>query len=93
MTEVLVWVLIMASWDGGVVQIPNIRSWEDCERLRIRSEAIITPNGRNTLRGTCTQVGLLVPTATLAEPKPAVINVLPAPVPAVKNVVVVKEKK
>jgi hypothetical protein len=89
MQTVYVWILILASWDGGVMKVENIHSWDDCERLRLRAEAVQTPNQRRMLSGTCTQVGLLVP-ATQLQPAPApVINVQPSTA-AVKNTVIIK---
>lgn len=88
MTEVLVWILVLVSNDGGILKIDNIRSWEDCERLRIRNEATVSPYRRQRISGTCTQVGILVPTASPAP----IINVQPTPV-TVQNTVVIKRGK
>lgn len=73
MSSVLVWVLILSSWDGGMLKVENIATWEDCERLRQRAEHAPSAKWqRGTLVGSCTQVSLLVPTA--AAPT---INVAP----------------
>lgn len=91
MTEILVWVAIITSWDGGVVMVPNLATQDSCERLVSRAAAVKTPADRRTLSGTCTQVAILVPKAAPAP----VINVQPAatPAPTIKNVVVVKKDK
>lgn len=88
MIEVLVWVLILSSWDGGMLKVENIRSWEDCERLRLRAEAVITPANRRTMSGTCTQIGLLIPKP---ETAPITVNVPPQPAPVVNNRVIIRK--
>ena len=94
MIEILVWVLILHSWDGGMLKIENIRSFEDCERIRLR--AMASGNERRdhtnrTINGSCTQIGILV-----AKPVPAApitVNVPPQPAPVIKNVTVIRKDK
>lgn len=58
MQVVYVWILVLASSRGGVTQVPNISSWEDCERLRLRAQAIAPQY--TSVNGSCTQVRILV---------------------------------
>lgn len=89
MKTVLVWILIMHSWDGGMLKVENIASWEDCERLRQRATASADErrNGRNTILGSCTQVGLIVP----VQAQPITVNVPPQAAPVVNNRIIVRK--
>ncbi len=89
MVEVLVWVLVLSSWDGGMLKVENIRSWDDCERLRMRAEAVITPARRQTMSGVCTQIGILVPKPVAAPP--ITVNVPQQPAPVVNNRVIIRK--
>ena len=82
MDTVLVWTLVLMNYSGGISQTPNIATWEDCERMRLRAEAA-APN--SYVRGSCTQIGILVP-------KPMVVTVQPSTA-VIKNTVVVKKGK
>ena len=86
----MVWVLVLANWHGGTVTIDNIRSWDDCERLRKRAEAVRSPNNGQMFAGTCTEIGILVPKAA-----PPVVNVQPTvvPAPVVQNRVIIRKDK
>jgi len=91
MDIILVWVLVLHSWDGGMLKIDNIADYDSCDRMlrrAIASAADRRDGTGRTINGTCTQMKLLVP-------KAASINVLPAsaPAPTIKNFVVIKEKK
>lgn len=91
MTSVLVWILIMHSWDGGMVKVENIATWEDCERLRQRvtHSGTLRRDGDRTVLGACTQVAILVPKAT--APAPVVVNVPQQPAPVVNNRVIIRK--
>jgi hypothetical protein len=92
MKTVLVWILIMHSWDGGMVKVENIATWEDCERMRQR--VTHSANDRRygsaaaTVTGACTQVGILVPATTAPQ---IVVNVPPQPAPVINNRVIVRK--
>lgn len=93
MVKILVWVLVLHSWDGGMVVYDNLASYDSCDRLLRRSVA--SGNERrsqsNTINGSCTQVEKFVPAASAAP----VVNVSPAEikVPAPQVKVIVKEVK
>lgn len=94
MVEVLVWVLILHSWDGGMLKIENIRSFEDCERIRLR--AMASGNERRdhtnrTINGSCTQIGLLMPKPAVSTAPAITVNVPPQPAPVVNNRVIVRK--
>ena len=73
MSTTLVWVLVLISWDGGITKFDNISNWEDCERVRKRVEfSTYEKWNRQPVVGTCTQVGVLVPTS-----QPTTVNVSP----------------
>ena len=88
----LAYILILSSWDGGMAKIENIANFEDCERLRIRTEqAAIGVHNRRPVSGACTQVNVLYLKAP--EQKSPVINVqVPKQeAPVVHNRVVIRK--
>lgn len=91
MSTVLVWILILHSWDGGMLKVENIATWEDCERMRQRVEH--SGNVRRTqsyagmtVTGSCTQVGILVP-----NPVPVTVNIPAQKTPIVNNRIIVRK--
>ncbi len=92
MVKMLVWVLVLHSWDGGMVVYDNLASQDSCERLLSRSKASSSDRrqGSGTVSGTCTQVEKFVP----AQVTP-VVNVSPSEikVPAPQVKVIIKEPK
>lgn len=90
MVKILVWVLVLNSWDGGMVVYDDLASQDSCERLLSRATAAKLPNRGRTLAGSCTQVEKFVP-----APAAPVINVSPGeikvPPPQVR--VIIKEPK
>ena len=91
MSTVLVWILVLSSYQGGMIKIENIATFEDCERLRLRAEhASFVGTSKSdrwkTVSGSCTQVPILMqPTAA------PVINVPPPPAPIIKNTVIIRK--
>ena len=92
MMKILVWVLVLHSWDGGMVVYDNLASYDSCDRLLKRS---VNPDVKyrtdgTRVAGTCTQVEKFVP----AQVAP-VVNVSPAEikVPAPQVKVIIKEPK
>ena len=92
MVKILVWVLVLHSWDGGMVVYDNLATYDSCDRLLKRSVAsgYERRSQSGTVNGTCTQVEQFVP----AQVAP-VVNVSPAEVkvPAPQVRVIIKEKK
>lgn len=87
MNTIYVWILILHSWDGGMLKVENIASWEDCERMRLRAEAsaFVRRTG-GAITGACTQVGILVP-------PPPTINIPALPAPVVNNRIIMPKVK
>ena len=71
--KVLVWVLVVHSYHGGVQVYDNIASADSCERLLSRVTGSSVPNSTRPIAGACTQVEKLV----FVQPAPTV-NVSPA---------------
>ena len=92
MVKILVWVLVLHSWDGGMVVYDNLATYDSCDRLLKRSVASGNErrNQGGTINGTCTQVEKFVPAqvAPVVNVSPAEIKVQPAPVK-----VIIKEPK
>jgi len=79
MIKILVWILVLNSSAGGMVVVDNLDNWEDCERLRLRSQVSNRSDGHVYVAGACTQVAKWVPkegTVTVNVPAP-VVNVAP----------------
>ena len=93
MNTILVWVLILHSWDGGMIMKDNIADYDSCDRMLKRAMASGNErrNQGGTVNGSCTQIRVLVPAAPAVQAP--VINVLPAPAPApiIKNNVIIKK--
>jgi hypothetical protein len=89
MSTVLVWILILSSFQGGMLKVENIATFEDCERLRLRAEhASFVGTSKSerwkTVSGSCTQVPIMQPAAP-------VINVPPTTAPIIKNTVIIRK--
>jgi len=89
METVLVWVLVLTSYNLGMLKVENISTFEDCERLRQRVVHAhnTTPSSMGNIAGSCTQIAVVVPRQSV-NIAPAQITVTPA-----KPTVIIKEKK
>lgn len=95
MNTVLVWVMILVSHQGGITKVENIANFEDCERLRERTEWAVRQTRSDSwqyAKGSCTQVAILVPKQPDVKPptitvKPSII-VQPTPI---KNTVIIRK--
>lgn len=95
-TTVLVWTLTLVSSHGGVAIQSDINTFSDCERMRIRAEAIRYVNDVYDTKGTCTQIQKVV---VLPDPQPAAkvtvtppqITVQPAPVVIQPNKIIIQK--
>lgn len=88
MNTVLVWVMILVSHQGGITKVENIANFEDCERLRERTEWAVRQTRSDSwqyAKGSCTQVAVLIPKTDAKQPN---INVQPTPI---KNTVVIRK--
>lgn len=74
MTAIAVWMLMLVNYDGGLMKVENIATFEDCERLRLRSEQAAAAawnknGGYRRVVGSCTQVTILVPAQPAQAPR------------------------
>lgn len=89
------WVLVLHSWNGGMIMKDNIFDYDSCDRMlrrAIASGEAVRNGGGTAVSGTCTQMRVFVPKAAVPPPA-SVINVLPAPTvaPVIKNNVIIKK--
>ena len=79
----LVFVMTITTYSGGTETVTDIATWSDCERLRMRAEAVATKTGASNA-GSCTQIRkvFVLPDPVQANVKvtPPAVTVTPAPV-------------